>query len=187
MDCRYTIQFFNEWHCGSGLAAGADIDLLVVKDKQDLPFVPGKTVKGLVREAIEVLCQLGECDENVICQLFGKPGDKQENLTHQGMCVFSNATLHDDVSSAIASNGLSQHLYRNVSSTAIDDDGVAKEHSLRNVEVVVPCTVEGRVYNVPQEHYELLRRAFAMIKRMGQSRNRGYGRCDMKLMKIVKS
>lgn len=53
MDLHYQIQFHTDWHCGSGLAAGADLDALVVKDKEDLPFIPGKTIKGLVREAVE--------------------------------------------------------------------------------------------------------------------------------------
>ena len=47
------IQFFSPWHCGSGLSAGADTDALVIKNPQGLPFVPGKTIKGLVREALE--------------------------------------------------------------------------------------------------------------------------------------
>ena len=37
MDLHYQIQFHTDWHCGSGLAAGADLDALVVKDKEDLP------------------------------------------------------------------------------------------------------------------------------------------------------
>lgn len=44
---KYSIQFYTNWHCGSGQAAGADVDALVVKDAQGLPFVPGKTIKGL--------------------------------------------------------------------------------------------------------------------------------------------
>ena len=52
-DIKYKITFLTDWHCGSGLAAGADVDALVVKDKERLPYVPGKTMKGLVREAVE--------------------------------------------------------------------------------------------------------------------------------------
>ena len=29
---KYSIQFYTNWHCGSGQAAGADVDALVVKD-----------------------------------------------------------------------------------------------------------------------------------------------------------
>ena len=43
----YTICFFSPWHCGSGTSAGADVDELVVKDKNGMPYIPGKTLKGL--------------------------------------------------------------------------------------------------------------------------------------------
>ena len=49
MDITYTIEFFSYWHCGSGLSAGADVDSLVIKDAIGMPFVPGKTIKGLIR------------------------------------------------------------------------------------------------------------------------------------------
>lgn len=49
----FAIQFYSPWHCGSGLSAGADVDELVIKDKNGMPFVPGKTIKGLMREAAE--------------------------------------------------------------------------------------------------------------------------------------
>lgn len=48
-----TIRFFSQWHCGSGTSAGADVDELVVKDKNGMPYIPGKTLKGLIREAVE--------------------------------------------------------------------------------------------------------------------------------------
>lgn len=59
---NYSIQIYTYWHCGSGLAAGADVDLLPVKNKKGLPYVPGKTIKGLVREAAETICSLQNLD-----------------------------------------------------------------------------------------------------------------------------
>ena len=64
MDIKYLIKFYNEWHCGSGLAAGADVDLLVIKDKNGLPFVPGKTMKGLMREAATDIVSFSQKEEN---------------------------------------------------------------------------------------------------------------------------
>ena len=52
-DLTIKIEFFSPWHCGSGLSAGADADSLVIKDINGLPFIPGKTIKGLIREAVE--------------------------------------------------------------------------------------------------------------------------------------
>lgn len=58
MTIRYKIEFYTYWHCGSGLSAGADVDLLAIKDEEGFPFIPGKTVKGLIREATETLVKL---------------------------------------------------------------------------------------------------------------------------------
>ena len=52
-DLNIKIEFFSPWHCGSGLSAGADADSLVIKDTNGLPYIPGKTIKGLIREAVE--------------------------------------------------------------------------------------------------------------------------------------
>ena len=62
---------------------------------------------------------------------------------------------------------------------AIDDKGIAKEHSLRKMEVVIPCTLVGKIHDVPKEMAAEIERAVKYIKRMGQNRNRGLGRCTI--------
>ena len=45
---KYKIEFFSCWHCGSGLSAGADVDALVIKDKngKDLyPMIKERAIK----------------------------------------------------------------------------------------------------------------------------------------------
>ena len=37
-EINYRIEFFSFWHCGSGLAAGADLDERVIRDHDNLPF-----------------------------------------------------------------------------------------------------------------------------------------------------
>ena len=73
---EYEIRFLSQWHCGSGLAAGADVDSLVVKDKNNLPYVPGKTIKGLVREAAEDILQFRGTDKAKLADLFGNSKDR---------------------------------------------------------------------------------------------------------------
>ncbi|MCQ2974327.1 MAG: RAMP superfamily CRISPR-associated protein [Bacteroidales bacterium] len=190
MRLRYTIEFFNEWHCGSGLASGADVDALVVKDKDNLPFVPGKTLKGLVREAAEDIIQFGKVKADIV-GLFGNSKYKNnidnldandndidnEKFIKEGALFFSNAEIIPDEKKAIISNGVANSLYKSLSSTAIDDNGVAKKSSLRKIEVVVPCKLEGYIDNVPAEAKSILENCMSYIKRLGQSRNRGLGRC----------
>ncbi|MDD2650440.1 MAG: RAMP superfamily CRISPR-associated protein, partial [Candidatus Cloacimonetes bacterium] len=54
-DFIYQVKFLSDWHCGSGLTSGSDVDALVIKDQNNLPIIPGKTIKGLLREAAETI------------------------------------------------------------------------------------------------------------------------------------
>lgn len=74
-------------------------------------------------------------------------------------------------------------MYRSIASTAIDENGIAKEHSLRKIEVVVPCTLYGEIIDVPENMAEEIINAFKYIKRLGQNRNRGLGRCTISMEK----
>lgn len=192
MNITYEIKFHTDWHCGSGLAAGADVDALVVKDKDGLPFVPGKTMKGLIREAIEEMeLPIEENDRNLFIQAFGNSEDRNANsrLTEEsenydflqkGETFFTNAELSEDERLAIVSNNAARFMYRSISSTAIDDDGIAVEHSLRKTEVVVPCTLEGEILGINDRNLaEEILKALSYIKRLGQNRNRGFGRCTI--------
>ncbi len=179
MDITYQIKFFNDWHCGSGLAAGADVDLLVIKDKNNLPFVPGRTIKGLLREAATDITHFREEDEKQIDKLFGKRSSTESDELQNGCLFFSNATLDKKIASVIIENNLSEQLYRSISSTAIDTDGIAKDKSLRRMQVTVPCELYGEIKSVPKENLPLIEEALQYIKRLGQNRNRGLGRCDI--------
>lgn len=172
---KYTIKFYSQWHCGSGLSAGADVDALVVKDRNGMPYVPGKTVKGLVREAVENLMQFTEADKSgLIKEAFGEEG----GIT--GCAHFGNAELNEYVRNAIVKANASQFLYNKVTTTAISEDGTAQNHSLRSIQTVVPCTLHGEITGVPDELADDIIRSFGLIKRIGHKRTRGLGRCDIK-------
>lgn len=176
MDIKYEIEFFSNWHCGSGLAAGADVDALVVKDRDGLPYVPGRTMKGLLRDAAT---QLGYA-ETEIATIFGKAGERA-NLT--GCAFFSNATLPEDEVADIKKGQLESHLYQTFASTAIDDNGIAEDKSLRKIETVVPCTLYGVISGLPDNAETMMTNAMSLIKRMGTGRTRGYGRCRIQKVK----
>lgn len=174
---KYEIEFYSNWHCGSGLAAGADVDALVIKDSNGLPYVPGRTLKGLLREAISILSD----DKDTISTIFGVSGDEDN---HQiGSSFFGNATLPSTESKYIVEQGLAPHLYQTFASTSIDENGIAKDNTLRKIETVVPCKLEGEILNVPEDAVQIMEDAMNYIKRMGTGRNRGYGRCKILIKK----
>lgn len=168
---KYEIEFFTDWHCGSGLAAGAGLDATVIKDKNKLPFIPGKTIKGLLREAVEIICK----NKEVIHKAFGNFDNQTKHI--KGEMFFTNAELCGNEKKQILSQELVAHLYRSVTSTAIEENGIAKDHSLRKIEVTVPCFLYGEILNVPHEIYADILKALKFIKRLGVNRNRGLGSC----------
>ena len=178
MNIKYSIEFHTDWHCGSGLAAGADVDALVVKDKNEMPFIPGKTIKGLVLEAVEEIRGFqGKQDVEAFVKAFGFFDDKEQR--EKGCMFFTNAELEEDEYNAITSNDAARFMYRDIASTAIDANGIAKDHSLRKMQVVVPCTLYGEILNVPDDMVDEIIQSFGFIKRMGQNRTRGLGRCTI--------
>ena len=197
MDMTYKVEFFTDWHCGSGLSAGAYVDALVVKDSEGLPYLPGKTAKGLLREAAEDVAALrfGENEEMKDARIasirtaFGYFDDKAEDADRKairGTAHFTDAVLPKEERKAIVANRLQPFLYRTLSSTAIGPDGLAVDKSLRRMEVAVPCVLEGKILNLPDDPdlREIITDALRWIKRLGQNRNRGLGRCSFSLIKL---
>src|SRR5690554_1178879 len=82
-------QFHSDWAITSGEGAGAYADITTVKSPQGLPFIPGKAVKGLLRDAFSQAKELEwpEC-EALLHPLFGGEGANQ-----QGALQCSNAEL----------------------------------------------------------------------------------------------
>ncbi len=166
---KYKITFYDFWHLSSGVSAGPTMDSLVVKDSDGLPYVPGKTIKGLTREMAEIV------DSEKAKSLFGQEGSMM------GSAYFSNATLDDATSAYIAENPtLKKHLFDKISSTKIGKDGIAEDKSLREIEVVVPMSLSG---TIECEDEALLSKALGMIKQIGLNRNRGLGRCKVEVSK----
>jgi CRISPR/Cas system CSM-associated protein Csm3 (group 7 of RAMP superfamily) len=185
MNIKYKITFFGDWHCGSGLSSGVDVDLLVIKDENNLPFIPGKTIKGLVREAVEEIDKLSKSSNNetkeMINQAFGY-FDKNSKEATKGLCFFTNAELNNELKNKIIEAQFSRYLYRRIASTAINDEGVAEEHSLRQIEVTIPCELYGTIKDVPEKLENTIIKGLKFVKRLGQNRNRGLGRCSITIV-----
>jgi len=164
---KIEIKFFTYWHCGSGESGGSSVDALVARDAKGLPYIPGKTLKGHIREMAETL------NENeFVDTCFGV---SKEELEQEGECYFSNATIEENISKE-----LSLYLFKTISSTQIGIDGLAVTGSLREIEVVVPITLYATIENC--DNKEQMVKAFRQVKRIGLNRTRGLGRCEISLV-----
>jgi len=188
---KYKVEIFSQWHCGSGLSAGADLDDLVIKDRNDLPYIPGKTIKGLIREAVEDYLvfstkgKVSEIDQEAFVKTFGnavEESTEEKKKNNMGEAFFSNVCLPEKDAEDIIKGKYQPYLYNKVASTAIGDDGIAKDHSLRTVETTIPCTLYGCITDVPESFAKTVAESFGLIKRLGQKRNRGLGRCQISII-----
>ncbi|MFW5983039.1 MAG: RAMP superfamily CRISPR-associated protein [bacterium] len=175
---RYQIEFLSDWHVGSGLDAGAKADNLVLKDDDGLPFIPGKTIKGLLKDALYEMAEVNQIDSNHLYKLMGKDANEKENIpSEKGNAYFSNASLPETERKDLINNNLQEHLYRTISSTRINDKGVADRGSLRTMEVCMPVVLEGEIEYKNSEHKAILEIALKWTRHLGVNRNRGLGRC----------
>ncbi|AEI50676.1 RAMP superfamily CRISPR-associated protein [Runella slithyformis] len=187
MELTYKITFLSDWHCGSGLSGGAEADATVIKDDRNLPYIAGKTIKGLLKEALEEMYEVKPDTKEKICidELLGYEikDEKTKKVieTKSGIAFFSNATLPKEEKEDITPV-LSDFLYRNIASTQIEKNGTAKDNSLRVMEVCIPITLEGRITGIASEkQIELLTNALKWVRHLGVNRNRGLGRCKFEI------
>ena len=168
---KYKVTFLDYWHLSSGLSAGAKLDSTVTRDENGLPYIPGKTIKGLIRE----MAELAENSDFVI-KCFGSSSD-------MGKCNFSNVEIEENTKKTIIKNSLQNQLFDEIASTKIDEKGIAESGSLREIEVVVPISLFGEIKNIPNEEYKQeMMIALKKVKRMGLNRNRGLGRCVIEVI-----
>lgn len=181
---NYTIDFYTDWHAGSGLSAGTEADAVVIKDADGFPYIPGKTLKGLFVDAFQDFLSIGieSFTRDAQRKLFGDL-DEKTGVTSSGSLFFSNASLPSKEKESIGADH-SEFLYRTITSTAIDSKtGVAKNTSLRTLEVCVPLTLEAYIQGAEKSDEKLLAQLASYIRSIGASRNRGLGRCSIKLTK----
>ncbi len=177
---QYTIKLLSDWHVGSGLSAGAESDAEVLKDENDLPYIPGKTIKGLLKDALYEMPEK-QVDRNLIKKLFGWEIDEASTEKHNGKLFFSNATLNKDEQEEINPQ-LANFLYRNITQTKINESGVAKNQFLRTMEVCMPIKLEGEIEGeMDEKERKLIENALKWVRHLGVNRNRGLGRCQFSL------
>ena len=168
---KYIVTFLDYWHLSSGLSAGAKLDSTVTRDENGLPYIPGKTIKGLIREIAEL-----SNNKEFVTKCFGSSSD-------MGECNFSNVEIEENTKKTIINNSLQNQLFDEIASTKIDENGIAESGSLREIEVVVPISLFGEIKNIPNEEYKQeMMIALKKVKRMGLNRNRGLGRCVIEVI-----
>lgn len=181
MNIKYQIEFHDYWHAGSGLSGGVLVDSEVIKTIDGLPYIPGKTLKGLIRDAAKTLKSTDIpkiISENFIEEVLG-------TKTQSSSCHFSNAYLSTKIQTHFETKQEKEILFQSISSTAIGKEGQAENNSLRTIQVTIPLVLYAEIngFSEKTEFQDSLKYCFQYIKRMGHKRHRGLGRCDWSILK----
>lgn len=178
-EIKYKLEFYSPWHCGSGMGGHDDSDFVPILDKDGIPFVPGKTIKGLFREASAFLH-----GDDFTKHVFGSASVKGNLLSSEGSAIWSNAELSNSLKAKVISEGLSDVLLESRYFIKIQNDGSlqTEKKSLRRGEYVIPLTLYGTISHVDENDLNKLKDCMGYIKQMGLQRNRGFGRCSFTMV-----
>lgn len=202
-----TFKLLSYWHAGTSHGEGAELDATVARTAAGLPYLPGRTVKGLLRFGTLAAEQAEAVDPGRTEALFGtdvpaKAGDDRERKleerrfqTRPGTLRFESAVLVDAkgdrsawerYAAEKAAKSHVEHLFAELSSTAIDKDGVAQDQSLRSIEVTVPVTLVAEVSGPADDAgwIDALREGALFLHGLGVGRNRGLGRVEVSVERM---
>ncbi|NKQ37379.1 MAG: RAMP superfamily protein [Chloroflexi bacterium] len=190
---------------GRGDGVAGLVDAEVLHDPFGLPYLGGKTLKGLLAaecaEILYALKQAGDAQmeawEDAARFLFGSPGSKADTI---GRMIVGNAQLPEDLRALIGADfrllneqekGKRQRA--NLESlttlrrqTAVDHkSGASKDNTLRTIRVIIrDSTFTARLdfsEPVSERACWLLAACVQAFHRAGTNRNRGYGRLHASL------
>lgn len=187
MKLQLSIQLHDYWHIGNGQGKGTHLDAVVDRDSDKLPYVPGKMLKGLLRDAAmrAASWKWEKINEQWIDHWFGMTASRNE--TSQGQMQISDARLDADLRSHLSQEenaDLSSGLFDEMFSTAIDPEtGTASDKSLRGMEVVIPLELQASLTlpNATTEDIAAFRSLLPLIRAVGANKTRGYGRATLHL------
>lgn len=193
MIIKYDITFFSYWLCSAGMSPIIGNKAMAVKDADGLPYVPGRTLKVILRDSFKKMIKWKFSEQyykqyilsDSLIDLFG------DTKLRAGTAHFSDATLPEEERSYIIATDTQRFLFSEASHLRIQDD-IEKGPSVAEykTEVVIPCTLKGSIY-IPKDTrnmsdvIDVFKDSFGFVKRIGLHHNIGYGRCQMKMKEQI--
>lgn len=202
MSTRYLcLTFYSDWHVGSGAGIPGSVDRQVLRDEEGFPYVPGKTLTGILRDAAEWIADVRDAAENgnqrwkkALIGLFGEQSESHGGTPRgfaSGAAVgIGSAALSRDLRNYVqglreaSGPDLREALFTVRPGVKIDrGTGRALEDHLFSTERVRGCTLYAPVKYprgpLSEDEEKLLEDAVRAVRRLGGKRRRGGGRCRL--------
>lgn len=179
------ITLLSDTCIGSGQGLGSTIDTDVCYDRNGFPYIPAKRLKGLLKEAARELNEDydGFVSTKQIEDIFGISGSKEGSLTIDNAYLENYEEISREIQSYLHDN---EHIdftvdnilnqYTNVRfQTAIDQNGIAKDGSLRKMRVLNKGLSFFATIGMEEKDLDIIQACVKILRHTGMNRNRGYG------------
>jgi len=185
------VQLLDTWHVGSGRAQGRHLDAVVDRDARGLPYVPGRMLKGLLRDAAQAMQSWGHWSAERVERLFGSASQGSEAGLQPGLLHISSAELSAAERDWLGSDSADARRQREALfiaqfQTAIDQDsGIAASGSLRGIELVLPVDLMSEVMlgrsgqTATDDDWQHLGALLPLVRALGAHKTRGHGRARL--------
>lgn len=179
------VELLDTWHVGTGRGEGHHLDAALDLDADVFPHLPGRMVRGLLRDACDCVESWGHASAGDVDALFG-------TAFQPGLLNLSSARLHKPLRHALLAGDtkprgpLSKALRLSSFQTALDHHrGTALPQSLRGIELAIPMVLEAAVEIRGKPDIEiaaawqLLDLALPLVLAVGANKTRGHGRARL--------
>ena len=174
---------------GSQFAAIGAVDSVVIKDIQDdLPMIPGSSLKGKLRSLLSKQLSFGELpkehnrDDDKIKRLFGHAESKNPKTSR---IYFSDIFMSEESREELKNSDMDATEIK-FENTITRSTGVANPRQIERAIKGISYNMS-LIYNIEneseiEEDFKLLKMAFKLLKYdyLGANGSRGYGRVDIK-------
>jgi len=186
------ITFHSDWHIAASAGGGILADAVLVKDGHKIPYIPGRALKGALREGARLLgkcrADLAKCED----YYFGSNSSGHE-VKKTGHIEVSRGELPDEIYSLLTECEMAtrEDFVRDMTTvrmqTAIEKSGVVKSKSLRSIECGIPgITFKATIASYSQAgdawDRQYLASVCAAVKSIGAGKSRGLGQCSIRLV-----
>jgi CRISPR/Cas system CSM-associated protein Csm3 (group 7 of RAMP superfamily) len=195
MKSKLTIIFTSDWQISSGIGDGHWADSMLVRNERGLPYIPGRALKGALREGAWFLTKSGRRDLCAALDLFfgTRSSGTQREVNEPGITYVRSAQLPPAFISLFpkdcaAFDGLVADLTCSRIQTALEN-GQVKAGSLRTAECGIPglffdseLEVDTMGLKVSEKWVkDYFTAVCAAVRSMGANRSRGLGCCRLRL------
>lgn len=191
---KMILEMQGYWAVGSGKGGGTEVDSRIDRDSDGLPYVPGKMLKGLIKDACFRLHSAGNKKYDFVDEIFGKTlvtEGLNRTSTEPGKIFISDARLPVNLRVALSKEenlSARDNITRNIYATAIDENGTAKNKSLRGYEVAVPMKlVADFESDCNKETFDCIKDACKLVYALGAHKTRGLGEVKISFTDVIEA